>query len=306
MFSFLKKSPKISIVIIAYNSENYIRECLESVVSQSIDKEIFCIDDCSSDRTYEIFKEYEQKYKEMKVYRNEENMGVILSRYKGISRCKGDYLYLMDSDDKLVPDILEKLYDEAITQKADILEFSSETDGSEELKKLLKRPNQKITDNILEQYREKKIANYVWNKLISKRVYKKALNKLNPNLRQTNYADTVYYLYHFLSCAENVITTETVGYFYYDYRGITATTNWLGKYKEYCGFIITYRELLEVFGHTQIIKNIWNSVCNQVVNAYLELSESEQNEYKHLMYELMSEEGVELLIKGHLERRMNK
>lgn len=197
-----------------------------------------------------------------------------------------------------MPDSLEKLYNEAVSNNADVLEFSTETDGSEELKKKLKRPNKEIVSDILKSYREGQITNYIWNKLISKKVYKNALKKINQNLRQPNYSDVVYYLYNFFSHSEKIVMTETVGYFYYDNRGMTATMNWLGKYKEYCNFCITYRELLEVYGRTEFIKSIWNSVCNQAVNAYLHLSKEEQKTYKNLLYQLMSEEGAELLIKG--------
>ena len=307
MFSFLKnKAKKISIVIIVYNRKEYIRECLDSVLNQKIDKEIICIDDCSTDGAYEILQEYEQNHTEIKLYRNEENLGTVLSRYNGLIHCTGEYMLFVDSDDIVMPNILEKLYDEAISNEADVLEFSSETDGSKEFKKLLKLSNKKITTNILDEYIERKITNQLWNKLVAKRVYKKTLKKLNPNLRQANYMDVIYFLYHFFSNTENLVSTETVGYFYYDNRGMTATMKWLEKYKEYCGFCITYRELLEVYGHTENIKRIWNSVCNQAVNAYLELSEEEKKEYEYLMYELMSEEGAELLIKGHLEQRRKK
>lgn len=79
VFTLLKhKSKKISVVIISYNRQEYIRECLDSVISQKIDKEIICIDDCSTDDTYEILKEYERKNDEIKVYQNKQNMGIIL------------------------------------------------------------------------------------------------------------------------------------------------------------------------------------------------------------------------------------
>ena len=62
MFKLFKKNkPKVSLVIIIYNKEDYIEECLDSIVSQNIDKEIICVDDCSTDRTNEILKSYAKK-----------------------------------------------------------------------------------------------------------------------------------------------------------------------------------------------------------------------------------------------------
>ncbi len=304
MFSFFRgENKKVSIVVIVYNRVSYIKACLDSILSQSIVKEIICIDDFSTDGTYEILEEYALKYSEIKLYRNSENKGTVISRYRGLSHCTGEYMLFVDSDDILLPDTLDKIYDEAVFSKADILEFSAETDGKDSFKKLLDRPNSKITSNILEAYMKNKITNQIWNKLISKKVYKKTLKKLNSDLKQANYADVVYFLYNFFSNAENVVTTKSKGYFYYDNTGMTATMSWLEKYKEYCSFAPTYRELLEVYGHSVNIKNIWNGLCNQAIWAYLHLTPDEQKQYKSMLYEIMSEEGAELLIAGHIAQQ---
>ena len=68
--------PKISILIPAYNVENYIDECLESVLNQSLsDIEIICVDDASTDDTLSILRNYEEKDKRVKIYFHKENKG---------------------------------------------------------------------------------------------------------------------------------------------------------------------------------------------------------------------------------------
>lgn len=111
--------PKISIVIPIYNMGRYLRDCLNSVINQSLKElEVICIDDGSSDDTSEILKEYQWKDHRVKVLA-QANHGVSYSRNRGIKYASGEYLYFIDPDDWL-PDntVLEDLYTTAIEKKA--------------------------------------------------------------------------------------------------------------------------------------------------------------------------------------------
>lgn len=306
MFSLLKKRTLISIVVTSYNREQYIKECIDSILSQDIDKEIICIDDCSTDKTCDILQDYENKYEELSVYQNEKNSGIVFTRYQGLIRCKGEYMLFVDSDDYLLPNSLNKLYWEAKNNNADILEFSSQTDGSDEFKKALKRPNYIIDITPLEAYSNKQLKNQLWNKLISRKVYKKAIKNMNMEIKHEDFSDVVYFLYHFLINSDRVITTETEGYFYYDKRGMTAHIDTLGRLKQYCGFGITKNELENVYGKIPELTNTWNYVCNQAVCTLLELSEEEQKEHMHQLYRLMSENAAKKLIEGHKQLMKQK
>lgn len=91
LFDLFKKenNPKISIVIILYNISDYIEECLKSILSQKLHKEVICIDDCSTDGTFDILSRYVNEYPEIKLYKNDANMGTCFSRYKGLKLCSG-------------------------------------------------------------------------------------------------------------------------------------------------------------------------------------------------------------------------
>ena len=112
--------PKISIIIPVYNTEKYLHECLNSVVSQTIkDVEIICIDDGSTDNSYQILQEYAEKDSRF-VILQQENKGAGAARNKGIEIAKGEFLVFLDSDDYyLDTDVLESLYESA--QKNDVL-----------------------------------------------------------------------------------------------------------------------------------------------------------------------------------------
>ena len=124
---------KISVVIPVYNSESYLKQCLDSAVNQSLkDIEIICIDDGSSDNSADILKEYAENDSRIKII-TQENRGAGASRNAGILNAKGEYIYFMDSDDYLETDALEDVYNLASDKSADFVMFKiknfNEDDG---------------------------------------------------------------------------------------------------------------------------------------------------------------------------------
>jgi len=96
--------PLVSVLMTAYNRGNYIAEAIESVLASTYQNwELIITDDCSSDRTVEITKEYEKKDKRIKVYVNERNLGDYPNRNKAATFARGKYLKYLDSDDILYP-----------------------------------------------------------------------------------------------------------------------------------------------------------------------------------------------------------
>ena len=109
------KVPKISVIIPVYNMQKYLKECLDSVISQSLKAiEIICINDGSIDNSLKILKEYEKKDKRIKII-NQENKGVAIARNNAIDISKGEFIAFLDSDDKIINNnSLENLYYAAI------------------------------------------------------------------------------------------------------------------------------------------------------------------------------------------------
>ena len=93
---------KVSIVIPTYNRETIIRETLDSAINQEFgDFEIVVVDNCSTDGTYDILKEYQEKYKNMRIYQNEENIGPVRNWKKAIELARGEYVKILWSDDQI-------------------------------------------------------------------------------------------------------------------------------------------------------------------------------------------------------------
>lgn len=93
--------PKISVIIPIYNMDAYLRNCLDSVLNQSLqDIEIICINDGSTDYTQMILNEYSWKDKRIKII-SQRNHGVAYARNIGIESATGEFLYFLDPDDWL-------------------------------------------------------------------------------------------------------------------------------------------------------------------------------------------------------------
>lgn len=117
---------KVSVIIPVYNSESYLRQCIESVIEQTLKEiEIICIDDASTDSSLEILWEYEKKDKRIKVI-CQENAGAGAARNRGLSIAQGKYLSFLDSDDFFERDMLECAYMKAEADSAEVVVYQSD------------------------------------------------------------------------------------------------------------------------------------------------------------------------------------
>jgi len=100
---------KVSIIIPVYNREKLIRETLKSAVEQTYENfEVVAVDNNSSDATYNILKEFAEKYSDVKVYQNSENIGPVLNWRKCLDYATGEYIKILWSDDLMSANFLSK------------------------------------------------------------------------------------------------------------------------------------------------------------------------------------------------------
>ena len=117
--------PKISIIIPVYNAEKYLYECLDSLVNQTMkNTEIICIDDGSTDNSYEILCEYATKDNRF-IILQQENKGAGAARNKGMEIAKGEFLAFLDADDFFEHDMLEITLNKIEKTQADFVIFNS-------------------------------------------------------------------------------------------------------------------------------------------------------------------------------------
>ena len=110
----------ISVIVPIYNVENYLRQCLDSILGQTFTNfEVLLVNDGSSDSSGDICREYVEKDSRFH-YFEKENGGLSDARNYGIERARGEYLTFIDSDDYIDPLHLEYLYNTLMNNDADI------------------------------------------------------------------------------------------------------------------------------------------------------------------------------------------
>ena len=110
---------EISVILPVYNSEEYLKECLDSLCNQTFDDfEILCINDGSSDNSLEILREYEKTDKRITVI-SQENQGVAKTRNDALTMVNGSYVYFMDADDVLDKNAFKKLHANLVSNGSD-------------------------------------------------------------------------------------------------------------------------------------------------------------------------------------------
>ncbi len=117
---------KVSVIIPVYNVEPYLKQCMDSVVGQTLkDIEIICVDDGSTDGSLDILKEYATEDSRIQII-EQKNAGAGAARNNGMRHATGKYLSFLDSDDFFEPRMLEKAYDLAEKDQADFVAYKSD------------------------------------------------------------------------------------------------------------------------------------------------------------------------------------
>lgn len=111
---------ELSVIIPVYNTERYLRQCLDSVLAQSMrDMEVICVDDGSTDGSSRILAEYAGRDSRVRVIR-QENAGLVAARKTGVQEAAGEYIGYVDSDDWIELDMYERMYNACIENGAQL------------------------------------------------------------------------------------------------------------------------------------------------------------------------------------------
>lgn len=170
-------NPTVSIIIPIYKTEKYLSRCLDSVLNQGhSDFEIICVNDGSPDNAAQILEEYVKSDRRIKLI-TQENQGLSVARNMGLKLAQGDYIYFLDADDAMHPQLLEICFSFAKKHELDLLEFDFErSDGLAYAPKkfCISEMKYKITDNpsFLGTKGKHCIAFNVWTKFYKKELLK--------------------------------------------------------------------------------------------------------------------------------------
>lgn len=204
----------ISVIVPIYNTEIYLKRCLDSLINQTYKNlEIILVDDGSTDNSFKICHEYQKKDKRIKVY-HKENGGLSSTRNYGIKKAHGNYIAFLDSDDYINRYMYEKLFKYLKNTNSDIAIASIIKFSDDQEIKTTKQ--EKIKLEILEgldkfKYLEEKIVETV---LASNKLYKKVLFKeINyPNLKLH---EDAFIIHHLLDLSKRIVYTNEILFYYF-------------------------------------------------------------------------------------------
>lgn len=113
---------KVSVIMPVYNVQNYLSDCLESILNQTYtDFELLCINDCSTDGSLAVLRKYVLKDSRIKIYTNDKNQGQAYARNVGLEHATGEFVLFVDADDMICQDLLEKCM--AVSKGSDMVCF---------------------------------------------------------------------------------------------------------------------------------------------------------------------------------------
>ena len=225
--------PLVSIIVPVYNVENYLKQCLDSVINQTYkDIEIILIDDGSTDNSGKICEEYAKKDARIKFFR-QENKGLSAVKNRGIETASGDYIMFIDSDDYPDAQMCEKLLNALSEQDADmaVCHYSYIDDGGNLLPSSDFGGYRPFPDSVLtsKEYIES-ICQYgsmvcvvSWNKM-----YKKAIFK-NLRFAEGKLAEDELIIHHIADACSKISIISGKYYYYRIRKGSITNTEHLVK-----------------------------------------------------------------------------
>lgn len=167
--------PLISIIVPVYNSEVYLRQCLDSIISQTLtDYEVIIVDDGSTDNSYTICSDYESRDQRIRLVKHE-NRGPSFARNVALEIAQGEFIGFVDSDDWIEIDMYDSLYRSLIKNNADIAicgYYTIHKQGQVKLRHC--SPNETVmsTKELIKEYIDwNLIGAAVWSKLFKKSIF---------------------------------------------------------------------------------------------------------------------------------------
>ncbi len=280
--------PKVSIIIPVYNVEKYLRQCLDSVINQTLkDIEIICIDDGSPDNCPAIIDEYAKNDKRI-VAIHKENGGYASAINKGLDIAKGEFIGIVESDDFVESTMFEELYNEIKNTDADYIISDIYYYREEEnckIKKIIKEEDKQEYYNLKISPMLARVVGYPWNN-----IYR--LSFLNDNnIRMLDDGNGAYedqpWKATILSKANKIIYLDKPFYYYRTNAAMSSTNNGSRKLLNH---ITRRKQVRTIYIENNVYSNeVMENYYSATLSGYLKFLKKISSEYKEEYYIKMRE-----------------
>ena len=291
---------KVSVIMPVYNAENYLKESLGTVVEQTLREiEIICVDDGSTDASAEMIAEYMEKDDRITLLK-QKNQYAGIARNTGFAKCSGEYVVFRDADDRFAPDALEKLYEKAKQDDADISvcdirKWDDNTDmyvlSSNYLRKEFMPEQVPFSVKDIPQYIFNFTTNIPWNKMYRRSFVEK--NGLYFEGRKR--ANDLFFVMQALYLAERItiVDERLIDYRYNNSASLTGTLS-AATFCTYDAFQSVHDALKErgAFENEQVLQSFANKALNLLIQS-VDIQTSA--EAAQTLFDMLLSEGFEKL-----------
>lgn len=259
-------NPLISIIVPVYNVERYLERCLESLANQTYSNiEIIMVDDCSTDNSPVICKDFVDKDRRFKYFRNERNLGAGETRQYGIDQASGDILGFADGDDWVTPDFISFLY--SIMEETDCPIVCCQYYFYYE-NGILTTPwpinNERVIldkyDALYKMTTYDKIGTELWNKLYKREVIQKHV------MESCHYEDAFILLKYFME-VEKVCVCCVPLYYYFQREGSLMNSSYTQE-KELTHFQLAAEQSLLLLNANYPCRAFYNGTARKGIRSF--------------------------------------
>lgn len=277
--------PEISIIVPVYNKEDYLGDCLESLIQQSFKNiEILCIDDGSTDSSSKIIEDYAKTDSRIKIF-SQNNNGPGSARNKGIINSTGEYLAFVDADDWIELDTMEILYNNAKKYDSDLVLFNA----IEHLPDNKTNSRIYFKDKIQQVFNYKQQKNLVLNNylIVCTKLHKKTFIKDNDiYFSEFGLFEDVYFHIKSVILADKISYLDDILYHYRRTQSNTRQSKSIKSQKSFIFFNLL-EDIRELFVSNNIFAeleaNYYDFKLTELSNLFQNIDSQYKNEFYHLL-----------------------
>ena len=285
---------KYSFIVPVYNTEKYLKKCLDSLVNQTYkDFEIIVVNDGSTDKSSNIISKYQKKYKNIIVI-DKENEGLSMARNRGVQKSSGKYIIFVDSDDYVSNKLLEEV-DKKIDD-SDILRFQIATEDEEYTK--INEYHEEEFESMCGYDAFKYLSSYhfvepAWCYVIRKNYYIENKFSFKKGVYHEDFGLIPYVIYK----ARKVKSIDYIGYHYVQRNGSIMNNNDYKKTVKKAFDMLEQYKIMRLFAKNINRKNnlddyFLSYISNSVIVKARELKKDERKVYINELKKLNVFDGV--------------
>lgn len=244
---------KYSVIVPIYNTEKYLKQCIDSLLNQTyLNIEIILVDDGSKDSSLSICLEYQKKYLNKIHVITQQNKGVSAARNLGIKYATGDYIIFVDSDDFCSENMIEEV--NKVINQNDLLIFGynkvykNKNVAMKENEFLIKDKTEMINYIFLNE----KIGGYLFNKVFSIDIIKKYKLKFDENI---HYCEDLYFVIDYLKYCQYFKNIDNI---LYNYRMRKSSITYDFYNEKNISILDVFSKMIDIYDNNEKVMNYLN------------------------------------------------